>query len=119
MAINPETVTVNFKSTEKSIWPILLGKLFLIYGRPGTMAWIQRFYDINITRFANMTYDSIPERFSDSAKKRLSAMIDTNQDLIKNARDIQAQLHPELELARWTLGKNLYKFFVSQLELIP
>jgi hypothetical protein len=119
LAINPETVTVNFKSTEKSIWPILLGKLFLIYGRPGTMAWIQRFYDIDITRFANMTYDSIPERFSDSAKKRLSAMIDTNQDLIKNARDIQAQLHPELELARWTLGKNLYKFFVSQLELIP
>jgi hypothetical protein len=117
LAINPETVTSNFKSTEKSIWPVLLGKLFLIYGRPGTMAWIQRFYDIDITRFANTNYDSIPG--PDSDKKRLSAMNDTKRDLIKNARDIQAQLHPELELARWTLGKNLYKFFVSQLELIP
>jgi hypothetical protein len=117
LAINPETVTVNFKSTEKSIWPILLGKLFLIYGRPGTMAWIQRFYDIDITRFADTTYDSISGL--DSDKKRLSAMIDTNQELIKNAKHIYQQLQPELESARWTLGKNLYKFFVSQLESIP
>jgi hypothetical protein len=121
LAINPETVTGNFKSTEKSIWPVLLGKLFLIYGRPGTMAWIQRFYDIDITRFANTTYDSISSFDSgfDFDKKRLTTMIDTNHELIKNAKDIQAQLHPELESARWTLGKNLYKFFVSQLELIP
>jgi len=117
LAINPETITSAFKSTEKSIWPILLGKLFLIYGRPGSMAWIQRFYDIDITSFANIAYDAIPG--FDSNKIRLNRMIDDNRDLIQNAKDIQTQLQPQLECARWTLGRNLYKFFVSQLEFIP
>jgi hypothetical protein len=117
LAINPETTTTNFKSTEKSMWPVLLGKLFLIYGRPGSMAWIQRFYDVDITRFADTTYDSIPGIDHDGI--RLNSMIDNNQDLIKNAKDIHAQLEPELQSARWTFGKNLYKFFVSQLESIP
>jgi hypothetical protein len=117
LAINPETVTYNFISTEKSIWPILLGKLFLIYGRPGSMAWVQRFYDVDITRFANITYDFIPGH--DPYKIRLNRMLNDNQDLIKNAKDIQLQLQPELASARWTLGKNLYKFFISQLDLIP
>jgi len=117
LAINPETITSAFKSTEKSIWPILLGKLFLIYGRPGSMAWIQRFYDIDITSFANIAYDAIPG--FDSNKIRLNRMIDDNRDLIRNAKDIQTQLQPQLECARWTLGRNLYKFFVSQLEFIP
>lgn len=116
LAINPETTTLDFKSTEKSMWPVLLGKLFLIYGRPGTMAWIQRFYDVDIAKFADTTYDSIPG--DDRNGERLHLMIDNNQDLIKNAKDIHAQLQCELESARWTFGKNLYNFFVSQLELI-
>jgi len=113
LAINPETVTCDFKSTEKSIWPILLGKLFLVYGRPGSMAWIQRFYDVDIAQFANTNYDSIP-----NDRQRLSTMVSNNQNLIKNARDIHHQLQPALQSARWTLGANLYKFFVEQLEAI-
>jgi hypothetical protein len=121
LAINPETVTYNFISTEKSIWPVLLGKLFLIYGRPGSMAWVQRFYDIDITTFANLAYDAIPkhEPGHDPHGNRLHQMLKYNRDLIRNAKHIYQQLQPELELARWTLGKNLYKFFVSQLESIP
>jgi hypothetical protein len=45
-------------------------------------------------------------------------MVSDNRDLIENARDIQQELYPELQAARWKLGANLYKFFVSQLELI-
>ena len=123
LAINPETTTINSKSTEKSIWPVLLGKLFLIYGRPGSMAWIQRFYDVDITAFADITYDAAdettPGNGEDYDKRRLRKMIDDNQDLIKNAKDIHQQLQPALESARWTLGKNLYNFFVAQLESIP
>ena len=123
LAVNPETTTIHFKSTEKSIWPVLLGKLFLIYGRPGSMAWIQRFYDVDITAFANTAYDAVIgqdiSNGEDHGRKRLHKMIDDNQDLIKNAKHIHSQLKPELEAARWTLGKNLYKFFVSQLESIP
>ena len=121
LAINPETVTYDFISTEKSIWPILLGKLFLIYGRCGSMAWVQRFYDVDITKFANLAYDAIPkhELGHDPRGTRLNRMLSDNQDLIKNAKHIYQQLQPELASARWTLGKNLYKFFVSQLESIP
>ena len=123
LAINPETVTAHFLSSEKSIWPVLLGKLFLIYGRPGSMAWVQRFYDIDITRFADITYDSIQlighNSGLDHDNIRLNKMIEDNQMLIKNAKHIYQQLQPELASARWTLGKNLYKFFVSQLESIP
>ena len=113
LAINPETTITDFKSTEKSIWPVLLGKLFLIYGRPGSMSWIQRFYDIDISRFANTEYDLIT-----NPKQRLSRMVSDNHHLIKNAHTIQQQLYPELKSARWSLGANLYKFFISQLELI-
>jgi hypothetical protein len=113
LAINPETVVSDFKSTEKSIWPILLGKLFLVYGRQGSMTWIQRFYDIDIARFANIEYDLIS-----SSTDRLIKMVDDNRDLIKNAHSLYQQLQPELQEARWTLGANLYKFFVSQLEEI-
>ena len=123
LAINSETTLCDFISTEKSIWPILLGKLFLIYGRPGSMAWIQRFYDVDITRFADITYDAIKLKGYDSGLDyhniRLNTMIVGNQNLIKYAEPIYQQLQPELELARWTLGKNLYKFFISQLESIP
>jgi hypothetical protein len=81
------------------------------------MAWVQRFYDIDIKIFADTTYDSIVG--VDHSKVRLNRMIDDNQELIRNARDIQLQLQPELESARWSLGRNLYKYFVSQLESIP
>ena len=116
LAINPETTPNVFQSSEKSIWPILLGKLFLIYGRPGSMAWIQRFYDLDITSFADIAYDAIPG--ADRDRTRLKTMIDSNKDLIRNAKDIQTQLQSQLTAARWSLGRNLYKFFVSQLESI-
>jgi hypothetical protein len=77
------------------------------------MAWIQRFYDVDIALFASTEYDSIP-----NDRQRLSTMVSDNQNLIKNARDIHHQLQPALQSARWTLGANLYKFFVVQLESI-
>ena len=77
------------------------------------MSWIQRFYDVDISQFANTDYDLIPDD-----RQRLSTMVSDNQNLIKNARDIQQQLQPALQSARWTVGANLYKFFVEQLESI-
>lgn len=116
LAINPETTVVGYKSTEKSIWPILLGRLFLIYGRPGSMAWVQRFYDIDITTFANVEFDT--HQYHQTSPERLNQLIDLNRGLIQDAQDIYRHLQPALESARWTLGRNLYKFFVSQLESI-
>jgi len=113
LAINPETTPSPFKSTEKSIWPALLGKLFMTVGRPGTMKWIQRFYDIDLSQFVNLDYDSDGDTDS-----RLYRMISDNQQLIKNSSAVYQQLKSDLESARWTLGANMYKFFISQLENI-
>ena len=113
LVISPETTVAPFKSTEKSIWPILLGKLFLIYGRPKSIDWIQRFYDIDISKFANVEYDDIK-----NDQDRLTKMISCNKVLIENAKEIQIQFSQELESARWTLGKNLYQFTINQLDKI-
>jgi hypothetical protein len=82
-------------------------------GRPGTMKWIQRFYDIDLSQFVNLDYDSDGDTDS-----RLYRMISDNQQLIKNSSAVYQQLKSDLESARWTLGANMYKFFISQLESI-
>ena len=113
LILNPDSGFGIFQLNDKHIWPPLLGKLFLIYGRQYVMSTIQRFYDIDIARYANLEFDSIMDH-----TQRLEAMIDLNQDLIKNCRDIYEELKPELEKARWTLGPNLYKFCIEQLDTI-
>jgi hypothetical protein len=45
-------------------------------------------------------------------------MLDQNQDLISTAAKVHQRLQPQLEAARWTIGKNLYEYFVSQLDQI-
>ena len=113
LIINPDSGFGIFQLNDKHIWPPLLGKLFLIYGRVHVMSTIQRFYDIDISRYANLEFDTILDN-----TQRLEAMIDLNKDLIKDCRDIYQQLKPELEQARWTLGPNLYKFVTSQIDKI-
>lgn len=126
LVINPETTTFPFMSTEKSIWPALLGHLFLVWGRPGTMAWIQKFYDVDIGSWANVDYDSItwPDDgratwHEDQRQQRsLKYMLRQNRDLIISAGAVRNQLRPQLEAARWTFGQNMYNFFVEQLKRI-
>lgn len=113
LIINPDSGFGIFQLNDKHVWPPLLGKLFLIYGRPYVMSTIQRFYDVDISRYANLEFDNILDH-----ELRLEAMIDLNRDLIKNCRDIYQELKPELEQARWKLGANLYKFCVEQLDTI-
>ena len=116
LIINPETSPGIFFSTEKSIWPILLGKLYLIYGGPGCMAWLQQFYDIDQKEFCDVEFDSITGLYTeDDYKDRLDSMIDTNFELIKNSREIYNDLRPRLESARWMFGRKLYDFFINQL----
>jgi len=80
---------------------------------PKSMYWIQRFYDIDISKFANVEYDDIK-----NDQDRLTKMISCNKILIENAKEIQMQFSQELESARWTLGKNLYQFTINQLDKI-
>lgn len=113
LIINPDSGFGIFQLNDKHVWPPLLGKLFLIYGRPYVMQSIQRFYDIDISRYANLDFDRILDH-----EQRLEAMVELNRDLIKDCKDIYQELKPELEQARYTLGSNLYKFCIEQLNTI-
>lgn len=113
LIVSPETTIIQYKSTEKSIWPALLGHLFLIYGRPGTMAWIQKFYDIDIATYANLEFDN-----PGPPAHRLSKMLDKNLDLFRHAPDIQAAMAKHIADARWSFGQRMYAFFLRQLDAV-
>ena len=118
LVINAETVMLKLFATEKSLWPILLGRMFLTYGRPKILQYVQRFYDIDINRFSNTEYDSIGGYSSEQQLSRLDSLITKNQELIKYSNDLHAELQPELEAARWTFGENMYRYFTNQINKI-
>lgn len=118
LIINPDTSCTIIGMSEKLLWPILLGKLFLLYGNAGITASIQRFYDIDISKFSNTNFDNIVGWTDEINQQRLCSMINDNRDLIVDCQDLYQQLKPELENARFTIGRNFYKFFVQQLEKI-
>ena len=118
LIINPDTSCGIIQMSEKLLWPILLGKLFLLYGNAGITASIQRFYDIDISKFADTEFDNIVGWTDETNQQRLNSMINNNRELIVDCQDLHQQLKPELENARFTIGRNLYKFFVQQLEKI-
>jgi hypothetical protein len=119
LMINPETTCGIFFNTEKSLWPLLLGKLMLIYGKPGVMRHMQRFYDVDFSSYADLSFDQATDDWSESGHKaRLTMLVEKNQKLICNCDQIYKQLQPKLESARWTIGRNIYQYFVQQIEKI-
>jgi hypothetical protein len=82
------------------------------------MAWIQRFYDIDISSYADITFDSIDGWDKEAHELRLHHLINDNQDLIRNASDVHNKLKPQLEACKTSFAENLYAFFISQLNKI-
>lgn len=119
LIINPETTPGSFQMTEKCLWPLLLGRLCLIAGRWELMNSIQRFYDVDFSSYINLDFDKIQGWTDEDHQTRKRTMILDNKDLIKDSKDIYKSLQPNLEQARWTVGKNMYEFFVQQLARIP
>lgn len=120
LIVHPDTTCGIFQNTEKVLWPLLLGRLMLTHGRPGVMASVQKFYDVDFSEYANMEFDSYEGDWSPQAHAhRLNLMLDQNQDLIESAVQTHQRLQPQLEAARWTIGKNLYEYFVKQIDQIP
>ena len=119
LVVHAETSCGIFYPTEKSIWPLLLGKLYLGFGPPQNMKHIQQFYDVQFDDYLDLTFDEIPEDWSAKAQKsRMKTMIEKNYELIRDCKSVYNKLQHELETARWTVGKNFYNFFVSQLQTI-
>jgi hypothetical protein len=120
LIINPDTSVGLFQMTEKTVWPLLLGKMMMIAGRHNIMKSMQRFYDVDFSLYLNLDFDSSYPNFTQqSAELRITSMINDNVDLIRDAHSIYTNISSQLEAARWTLGKNFYNFFVSQIKKIP
>jgi len=118
LAIIPETYFYNYFATEKSVWPALLGKLFLIFGSAGCMQYIQRFYDIDMSEFLNLEFDRMNIHNDQDIDRKLDLMLDLNRDFILNAHQFHDQNYQRLQAARNTLGPNLYQFVLEQVAQI-
>jgi hypothetical protein len=117
LVIHAETTSGIFPMTEKSVWPVLLGKLFLIHGHKGVMKEIQRFYDIDMCEFINLTFDNIDDGWNDKSDiERINTMLTDNKELVKNASVVHANYKNLLEKASYTFGENIYNFYISQIQ---
>lgn len=119
LIVNVETSIGCFFTTEKSIWPLLLGRLCLIGGRHRIMTDLQRFFDVKFRDYMNMDFDQKYHGVDmPTFQKRISQMIDDNQKLFIGTKSIYQKFSADLENARWTLGENFYNFFVAQIKKI-
>lgn len=117
LIVHPDTTCGIFQNTEKVLWPLLLGRLMLVFGRPGVMKSIQKWYDVDFGEYANLTFDNHCGDWTVEAhQQRLDMLLDHNAGLITDAAKIHQHLQDKLQSARWTIGKNLYKFFVGNLD---
>jgi hypothetical protein len=118
LMINAETVPIKFFVTEKSIWPALIGRMFLLSGRPRLIKYVQRFYDFDIKKYSNIDYDLLDGFGNQDQLDRIDALISKNIELIKYSKDLYLEFKPELEAARWSFGANMYRYFVDQIAKI-
>jgi len=118
MTIIPETFYQNYFSTEKSVWPALLGKLFLIFGSAGCMKYIQRFYDIDLTEFLNLDFDNMEINNNWQLDLKLDRMLESNKNFISDPYKFYNQNYQRIQAARNSIGPNLYQFVLDQVSRI-
>jgi hypothetical protein len=118
MTVIPETFYLDYFSTEKSVWPALLGKLFLIFGSAGCMKYVQRFYDIDLSEFLNLDYDCVELTRGWDIDRRMDCMLESNKNFISNPYKFYNQNYQRIQSARNTIGPNLYRFVLDQVARI-
>lgn len=118
LVINAETSVGIFPFSEKSFWPILLGRLCMIFAQPGHMQNLQRYYSIDMRRYINTDYDLVPGWDLAAAQSRAAMMLADNQQLIRHAPDVYQELAPELNQASADLVGLLEQQFLSELAKI-
>lgn len=118
LTVIPETFYQDYFSTEKSVWPALLGKLFLIFGSAGCMKYIQRFYDINLSEFLNLDFDSMEINNDQQLDLKLDCMLESNKNFISDPYKFYNQNYQRIQAARNTIGPNLYQFVLDQVDRI-
>jgi hypothetical protein len=118
LVVHPESTCGTFVNTEKSIWPLLSGKLMLVYGWEKSTTDIQRFYNFDFSKYLNLEFDNIGGHNIEDHRRRLDVMICNNKQLLHDCKNVYNEYAEEIEEARWMLGENMYNFFCQQLSLV-
>jgi hypothetical protein len=119
LIINPESTMGIFPPTEKSIWPVLLGRLFLILGPVGVMGWVQRFYGSDMSTWVNLDYDRQEAYSLSEFLTKRQQMLHDNQELIQHAPEVARAYRSQLDEARQEFPRNIWRFFKQQIDSLP
>jgi len=117
LIINPESTVGIFPATEKSMWPALLGKMYLIYGHQHIMQWVSRFCSYGPKNFCDLSFDNVEGYDQSDHDFRLMQLLTKNKFLIQHAREIYKDHKDKLEINRNDFVTNLYDFFKNQIHL--
>ena len=118
LIIHPESTTGVFCTTEKTMWPVLAGKLQLTFGRPYNYAYLMQFIETDYSNIFDLSFDTIEAWDQDAVKEKLEIMLESNRYQIKHAPDVYQQHKNSLETDKINIVKNMYNFFVRQLNSV-
>lgn len=118
MIINPETTGGIFPMTEKSFWPIVLDRMFILWARPGIMQDIQSYLDYDLALYLDLEFDSIDGYEPQDQLRRLECLIDKNHYTISHARDIYPTVAEQIRNASRNIGPIFYRKFCKSLDSI-
>lgn len=118
LVIQPESTLGIFCSTEKSIWPLMLGKLVMIQARPRFMQWFGEYVGYDFSSYLDLEYDSIDGWTQRLHQERTECMLDKNSYLIAHAREAWNQTKDGLQQLAQDLPDRVYRRFCSGLDQI-
>lgn len=118
MVINPESTGGIFPMTEKSFWPIILDRMFILWARPGIMRDIQSYLDYDLALYLDLEFDSIDGYEPQDQLRRLECLIDKNHYTISHARDIYPTIAGQIRNASQKIGTFCYRQFCESLDSI-
>jgi hypothetical protein len=118
LIINSESNVGIFCMTEKSLWPLVLGKLTMIQARPRFMQWFSEYVGYDFSSYLDLEYDSIDGWTPLCHRRRAECMIDRNLYLIKHAREAWYQVRYDLQNLSQSLPQRIYQKFCGGLDLI-
>jgi hypothetical protein len=118
LVINSESNVGIFCMTEKSLWPLVLGKLTMIQARPRFMQWFGEYVGYDFSSYLDLEYDSIDGWTPLCHRRRVECMIDKNLYLITHAREAWHQVKDDLHSLAQELPARVYKKFCDGLDAI-
>lgn len=118
MVINPESTGGIFPISEKSFWPIVLDRMFVIWARAGIMRDLQNFLTYDLSSYLDLEFDGIEGYEIHDHQRRLECLLDKNYYTFTHARDIYPTVAEQIRNASRNIGPIFYRKFCESLDSI-